>query len=254
VTAPILPGAEPFSADGGPDGALILHGFTGNCFSVRGVAHRFAKEGWAVECPLLPGHGTAIDDMLPTRWTDWSTAAEDAYLRLRERVRGRIVVGGLSMGGTLTVWLASRHAEIAGIVCINPLVAPAGQLRDVVQAGVDMGQEVMDAIGSDIADPDAAELAYPATPLRPLLSLFDAVDELQAGLPDVTCPVLLATSPQDHVVPPFNSDHLAERVSGPVERMTLDRSYHVATLDYDRAEIEERAMEFAAKAAAANPL
>ena len=30
MTAPIIPGAEPFSADGGPQGALVLHGFTGN--------------------------------------------------------------------------------------------------------------------------------------------------------------------------------------------------------------------------------
>ena len=42
------------------------------------------------------------------------------------------------------------------------------------------------------------------------------------------------TSPQDHVVPPENSDILAAGVAGPVERVTLERSYHVATLDYDK--------------------
>ena len=60
-------------------------------------------------------------------------------------------------------------------------------------------------------------------------------------------PVLVLTSPQDHVVPPFNSDHLADAVAGPVERVTLERSYHVATLDYDRTEIEQRALDFATK-------
>ena len=35
---PVLPGAEPFSAPGGPHGALVLHGFTGNCNSMRGIA------------------------------------------------------------------------------------------------------------------------------------------------------------------------------------------------------------------------
>jgi esterase/lipase len=37
---------------------------------------------------------------------------------------------------------------------------------------------------------------------------------------------------------------LAERVKGPVERVTLERSYHVATLDYDKDEIEARTVEF----------
>ena len=243
-----MPGAEPFSAEGGPHGFLAVHGFTGTPSSMRPLAEHFAAAGWAVECPLLPGHGTSVEDMLETSWADWSTAAEEAYQRLAQRVEGRIVIGGLSMGGTLTVWLASRHPEVAGIVCINPLVASAGQLRDIVQAGVDMGQETMPGIGSDIAEPDTTELAYGETPLRPLLSLFDAVEDMQPDLASITVPVLLLTSPQDHVVPPFNSDHLAEVVAGPVERVTLERSYHVATLDYDRDLIEQQALDFAVKA------
>ncbi|MGH9244695.1 MAG: alpha/beta hydrolase [Acidimicrobiales bacterium] len=251
MASPIMHGAEPFAADGGPHGVLLLHGFTGNCYSVSGVAHRFADLGWAVECPLLPGHGTTLDDMLPTGWSDWSAAAEEAFERLAARVEGRIVVVGLSMGGALTVWLATRHPDIAGIVCINPWVAPAGQLRDIVQAGIDSGQEVIASIGSDIADPDANELSYPGSPLRPMLSLFDGVNELQPDLARVACPILLVTSRHDHVVPPFNSDHLASAVAVPVERVWLERSYHVATLDYDKDEVESRTIEFATKVAAA---
>jgi carboxylesterase len=249
MSAPILPGAEPFSADGGPHGVLVIHGLTGNCFSVRSLAQRFAAAGWAVECPLLPGHGTDVADMIPTRWSDWAPAAEAANESLSNRVDGRVIVAGLSMGGTLAVWLASRHPEIAGLVCINPLVAPVGQIREIVLAGAEMGQESMPAIGSDIADPEVTELSYPATPLRCLVSLFDAVDELQPALVDVVCPMLLVTSEQDHVVPPFNSDHLAAAVGGPVERMLLERSYHVATLDYEKREIEDRAIDFATKIA-----
>jgi len=253
MTAPIIPGAEPFSAEGGPHGALVLHGFTGNCNSMRGIAQALAADGFSVECPLLPGHGTAIDDMLDTRWSDWSGTAEAAYQQLAGRCE-RVVVAGLSMGGTLTTWLATRHPELAGIACINPAVEPAGPMRDLVQALVDEGQTVMPGIGSDIADPDAHESAYPETPLLPLLSLIDAIEQLQLVLGAIECPVLLITSTNDHVVPPSNSDHLAASVSGPVERVTLDRSYHVATLDYDKGDIERRVVEFAGKVCAQNRL
>ena len=37
---------------------------------------------FTVELPLLPGHGTQIEDMLDTRWADWSAAAESAYAEL----------------------------------------------------------------------------------------------------------------------------------------------------------------------------
>ena len=34
-------------------------------------------------------------------------------------------------------------------------------------------------------------------------------------------------------------------MSGPVERLSLDRSYHVATMDYDKDLIEAEAVAFA---------
>ena len=78
VTAPILPGAEPWSAAGGSHGVLVLHGFTGNPQSMRPLAEACAAAGFTVELPLLPGHGTAVEDMVPTRWEDWSARRRGA--------------------------------------------------------------------------------------------------------------------------------------------------------------------------------
>src|SRR5438445_9825017 len=119
MPSPIIPGAEPWSAKGGPNGALVVHGFTGCPQSMRPLARAFAAAGFAVELPLLPGHGTSVDDMLTTTWDDWSGCAERAYVDLAARCQ-RVVVAGLSMGGTLTVWLAAHHPEFAGIVVVNP--------------------------------------------------------------------------------------------------------------------------------------
>jgi carboxylesterase len=242
----IIPGCEPWSAPGGPHGALVLHGFTGNPQSLRGLAEALHAAGYAVELPLLPGHGTTVDDLLDTGWADWSAAAESAYRALAATV-DKVVVAGLSMGGSLTLWLATRHPEIAGIVCVNPAVEVGAEMVDGIRQMLDGGVDRIPAIGGDVADPAAREKAYDATPLRPLLSLADAAAEMVDDLAKVACPVLLMTSPQDHVVDPHNSDIAAERVSGPVERVTLERSYHVATLDYDKDLIFERAVEFAGR-------
>ena len=42
-------------------------------------------------------------------------------------------------------------------------------------------------------------------------------------------PMLLITSKNDHVVDPATSDELAAQWGGPVERILLDRSFHVAS-------------------------
>jgi carboxylesterase len=94
------------------------------------------------------------------------------------------------------------------------------------------------------------ETAYSQTPLAPLLTLFEASAEVVEDLGRITSPLLLFTSPEDHVVPPADSDLLAAAVAGPVERVSCDRSYHVATMDHDAGMIAERTVEFIARVTA----
>ncbi len=70
---------------------------------------------------------------------------------------------------------------------------------------------------------------------------------MNANLEGIKAPVLLLSSREDHVVSADNGDELVERVSGPIERVWLEDSYHVATLDNDQALIESLALAFLAK-------
>jgi carboxylesterase len=243
----LMAGAEPFSASNGPNGVLVLHGFTGNPGSMRPLAEAFADAGFSVDLPVLPGHGTAVDDMLATRWEDWSRAADLAYTELAAHC-DRTIVAGLSMGGTLSIWLAARHPEISGVVVVNPLVdPPAESFIEMMRATVEGGTDRIAGIGSDVAKQGVAEGAYAETPIEPLLSLFAGVSELAARLGEIDPPLLLLSSRVDHVVPTSSGDLLAEHYGGPVERVFLENSYHVATLDNDAPEIEDRAVAFALK-------
>ena len=248
---PVIPGAEPVSVTGDDVGVLVLHGFTGNPGSVRPLAEALVADGRTVVAPRLPGHGTAVEDMIETGWDDWLTEAERALTALQARVPdGKVVVAGLSMGGALTAALAEGHPELAGIVLINAPAAVPDEMAAAVEEMMAGGMEVMDSIGGDIADPDANEASYGETPLRPLLTMIMAGKDVRARLSDITQPALIITSRQDHVVNPEDSDVLADNISGPVERLWLEKSFHVATLDYDKAELEAAALAFAQKVTA----
>ena len=244
MAAPILAGAEPFSQAGGPSGVLVLHGFTGNPQSLRPLAEALADAGYSVELPLLPGHGTAVEDLIPKRWSDWSAAAAAAYGALADTCPDVAVVA-LSMGGTLACWLAEHHPEIRALALVNPFIdPPAETFRDVLRQVLAGGTALAPGVGSDIAKEGSQELAYPGTPIEAVLSLFEGIDETAAELRRIDCPVLLLSSRQDHVVPSSSGDVLAASVSGPVERVWLEKSFHVATLDYDAEEITERVLRF----------
>jgi carboxylesterase len=104
---------------------------------------------------------------------------------------------------------------------------------------------VVDGIGSDIAKEGSVEAAYAESPLAAALSLFEGVDAVEPLLGQIRCPILLMSSRVDHVVGVESGDVLEQKAAGPVERIYLERSYHVATLDWDAPVIEERVVAFA---------
>jgi carboxylesterase len=251
---PVGEGARAFYASGGPHGALVLHGFIGSPQSVRGLAEAFARAGFGVALPRLPGHGTSLEDMATTTWSDWSGAAEQAYRTLAER-SDRVVVAGLSMGGALSLWLAARHPSIAGLVLVNPLVdaSSLSAARQAATEALTAGEAFLPGIGNDVAKPGVTELGYDGAPAACVISALDAVAELASRLPEIRRPAILAHSPQDHVLPRASRELLEAIYGGPLEVLELERSFHVATLDYDAEMIERRAVEFALTVVAASP-
>ena len=216
---------------------------------MRPLAVALAKEGYTVTLPRLPGHGTTVEDMTTTTWSDWLGAVDQAYTNLAQACP-KVVVVGLSMGGTLILDLATTNPEIAGVVAINAPSTTNPTVVAQIDGLIAGGERTIDSIGNDIAKPDTDEASYDATPLLPLKSLFDAIDRLQAQLRNITMPTLLITSHQDHVVPPSDSDNTATSIGTVAERLWLDNSYHVATLDYDQAAIISTTSEFIARVTA----
>lgn len=239
---PLMPGAEPFSADGSRLGVLLCHGFTSTPQSLRPWAEHHAAAGLTVRLPLLPGHGTSVEDMARTRWPDWLTVLDRALDELRERC-DTVVVGGLSMGGTLALRLAqTRGADVDGLVLVNPaLVRPTGRLR-----ALPLLKHVVPTLpgpAGDIAAPGVTEVAYDRVPLHCVASLLDLCARARKELPRVVQPLVVLRSAVDHVLEAGTVDELLAGVSSTeVERVDLPDSLHVATLDHDAPTVHERSL------------
>ncbi|MFG2832777.1 alpha/beta hydrolase [Streptomyces sp. NPDC048434] len=234
---PLLPGAEPFRRDGGEVGVLVCHGFTGSPQSVRPWAEYLAEQGLTVSLPLLPGHGTRWQDLQITTWQDWYAEVDRELRALTERC-STVFVCGLSMGGALALRLAAKHGDaVSGVAVVNPankVHDAAGPLLPVLRHLV----RTTKGLTSDIAKPGAEEVGYDRVPLHAAYSVRRFFQQVDSELPGVTQPLLVMTSPQDHVVPPVDSERILSRVSSTDVRQTLlERSYHVATLDHDAEQI-----------------
>ena len=261
MTAPVLPGAEPFShdepepaadaaADAAPRiGVLLSHGFTGSPQSLRPWAEHLAEAGFGVRLPRLPGHGTDWHDMQLTTWDDWYAEVDRAFHELQAGY-DRVFVMGLSMGGTLTLRLAERHgAEVAGIVLVNASVKPDKTVIRLVPVLKHLVPSVA-GIGNAINKQGVSELAYDRVPLKALDSFAKGWRTVQADLPKVTQPTLLFRSVSDPVVHPSNSAVILSRISSTdVAEQVLEKSSHVATLDHDAEQIYAGSVEFVRRVA-----
>jgi carboxylesterase len=244
MSSTIIEGAEPVSHKGSACGVLVLHGFTGNCQSMRPITDMLIENSYSVEMPLLPGHGTVIEDMLDKTYEDFYLVAKEALLDLRKNAT-EIFVLGLSMGGTLACNLCVDFKDINGLILINPLLEPApNELTEGLTALLDQGTEIITAVGSDIKKEGEKEFSYNGTPLKPLLSLFEGVGNLEPKLGEIKAKTLLFSSREDHVVPSSSGDLIAEKLKDNLKRIWLENSYHVATLDNDQNIILDKTLEF----------
>jgi carboxylesterase len=257
-----MPGAEPFRSEGASgDGANplggrrnrvgigFIHGFSGSPISMRPLAERLRDAGFRVDVPRLPGHGTHPKDMARTRYADWRAEVLRTVDRLAETSE-RVMLVGLSMGATLVLDVASSgERELARVVCINPQIlnreGALVKLTPWLARVFPLAPAALAGLRKDdIAKPGVSEHAYDWVPTAAGHSFLEALPGIRARLGELRCDVLVAHSKQDHSVPPANSLELL-KVLPHARELVLDRSYHVATLDYDLELLAARIAEFA---------
>ncbi|HYO94870.1 MAG TPA: alpha/beta fold hydrolase [Polyangiaceae bacterium] len=255
---PVIPGAEAWQAAGAPGhdarraatGVGLIHGFTGNPVSMRPLAEQLHTRGFRVDVPRLPGHGTHYLDMLPTRYADWRAEV----VRTVERLQGladRVVLVGLSMGGALVLDVASAGAHpIAGVVTINTQFLSrtglAVKLGPYLERLMPLALPQLAGLRKDdIAKPHVTEHAYTRVPSAAGSSFLRELPRIREQLPKLSVPALIAYSRQDHSVPPENSKAVLGLLPASQAReLVLERSYHVATLDYDLEPLAEAIASF----------
>ena len=197
--------------------SLVLHGFTGNPSSMRAVADAFGPPTTTSSCRGCPATAPPSPSCARTAWRDWAAAADDAYRRLAART-DRIVVIGLSMGGSLSLSDRARpprgarpRARQPGDAAISPTTCGRCSSRRSRRAS-------RSCRATTATSPSPATRSS-TTRARRCASCSrcstTAWRRWPARYGELTMPLLLFTSHQDHVVDPSESVHLAADVRRP---------------------------------------
>jgi len=238
-------GGKPFHLEGNEIGVLVSHGYTGTTSGVLGLGrYLHEKEGWTILGPRLKGHGDSPEAMAKTTAEDWIRSLEEGLDTLSKRC-STIFMTGLSMGGCLTLYMSAMYPDaIKAAVPINACLYFAAP--DFVKLAYDRtAPETIVGVGNDVKDPAVTEIAYRDIPVRTIREIYALMAVTRDLLPKVVCPTLVMVSPDDHVVPPANADVILAGIGAKDRRrLTLDNSFHVATIDFDKDVINEAARAF----------
>jgi carboxylesterase len=243
----LIEGTEEFTFGDGPTSVLMIHGFTGSPQGLRGLGEYLGERGMAVTGVRLPGHGTTWQDLNAKSSADWVQTVEKGYATAAEG-KDEVFIVALSFGAALAIDFIARHPDrITGLVTLAGFVR-TGDPRRFLAPVIPLLTKSLPGVANDIADPEGHEIAYDRFPTVAGLSMLRFVRHARNQLPNVRCPILVMHGRNDHTVEPFNATTIYDSAgSSDKELIWCERSYHVITLDYDRAEVYKRTYEFIEK-------
>jgi len=114
----IIPGCEETELKGNNIGCLLIHGFRSCPFEMQEYGKYLNKLGYTTKTILLPGHGTDPADLLNVNWMNWVNSVEKSLQSFKDKY-DKIFVAGLSTGGSLALYIATKH-DVDGVIALAP--------------------------------------------------------------------------------------------------------------------------------------
>jgi len=229
---------KPFYLKGGRTGFLLFHGFTATTVEVRSLAEYLYSQGYSVYGPLLPGHGTSPEDMNRCTWRDWTSAAETAYQQALKEC-GTIWVGGESMGGLLSLYLASQHPEIKGLILYAPALRSPKMWRTV------FARFFVKTISKHTVDDSMPWQGYIVTPVQAAYQLYLLQKEIDRLIDRVQQPVAIFQGRLDRTISPESSPMVYDRIGSKVKQLRwYDNSRHCILLDEEFDKVAKDSLSF----------
>jgi carboxylesterase len=242
---------ERFAAGRGPC-VVAMHGFGGTAAELAPLLDRVAQDGYALDAALLPGHGTAVEQLQDATFDGW-VAAVRARSEAAAGRQGRVVLLGFSLGSLVAMQIASEKPPwLAGLVALGNAVTlkphtsvPLGLWRLTGRPMPDM--YLLKPRAGDLVDQSVQDalFTYDRHPIRAALEVYLAGPRVREVVRDIACPTLILHGKRDGVCSWRNATWLAEHIgSRDVTVRIFERSAHVLCCDAERDEVGREVAAF----------
>lgn len=182
---------------------ILVHGWTSTPYEMRVLGEQLNAEGFAVDAPLLSGHGATPEQLEYVSWDRWVDDVERAYKRVRKQY-DKVYVGGMSMGGNLALHVAANNPEVDGVILMstpyNMRFEKLGLcLARITRKFARYKRKYYPRLWK--AQPSITQLiSYQYYPISSAFEAFKAIKKSLPFLSGITQPVFVIQPEHDHLV------------------------------------------------------
>lgn len=244
---------------------LFIHGLTGTPKEMDSVALRLHRYGFTVSIPILAGHCSTMDALLDTDRSSWMASVEQEYCRLTS-LGYKVFVGGLSAGASMSILLADKYPNVAGLALYSitlqcdgwgvsrfgillPLLLkiPLFRRRYRFKEGFPYGvknEPLRNSIIMKLDSGDSSAAGHTNTPATLLAEMLDMARDAKRVMPKATVPALIVHAREDDLASVANADYVHKHYAGSNELLLLEESYHLVTIDQERQKVADETARF----------
>lgn len=198
-------------------GVILVHSYLSVPQEVKMLANYLRRKGLWVYAPRLPGHGTTAADLSRKKYREWVETVENSYV-LMSTLCDRVVVGGVSVGGSLALDLAARVDKVAGVFAICPPFSLANYSTEFMPT-MDVWGRILSKMKREEHDRQFFEFShgnpyvnYPKNPVATVKEVGDFLESIEKSYEAITRPVLIIQADRNPIVDPKGSQQLYDRL------------------------------------------
>lgn len=234
---------KPFFFKAGPRAVLLLHGFTGNSADVRMLGRFLEKKGYTSIAPHLEGHGVEPEKLVDSGPVGWWRAVEEAYQQLKDEGYKEIAVGGLSLGGVLSLKTGYTFPVKGVFTMCSPMIMKSTDL--LFKGVIDYARNYKKLEGKEdhVIEEELERLRERGMPA--LSDLREMVQDVRNHLDHVYAPAFVVQGSLDKVIDTDSADIIYDTVESFDKKIKwYEESGHVITLGKEKEQLHEDVLEF----------
>lgn len=242
---------------------ILFHGLSSSPLEFNFLSSQLKASGYRVFTPTIPGYsfgGTS------SKWKYWLENAVEQVKKLQSEEAQPVCLGGISLGSTLALAVASQLHGIHGVVALSTTLKYNGWsmpwYRPLIPFGMMLG------LGDLYKYRERDPFGIKNKQIRAYIKKIMSSDEISAvggsymslrhmyegnklcrytirNLPKVVSSILTIHAIDDEIANTFNARMVGELTNPPLKRQIyLGNSYHMITVDNERETVAAEMISF----------